>query len=62
LDDERETSDTLSGLVFTMAGRIPARGEVFTHSTGMVFEVLDADPRRINLLRIRNIPSLPPPV
>jgi CBS domain containing-hemolysin-like protein len=61
LDEEREASDTLSGLVISMAGRIPARGEVFTHSTGMIFEVLDADPRRINLLRIRNIPSLPPP-
>jgi magnesium and cobalt transporter len=56
-DQEREDSDTLGGLVFSMAGRIPARGEVITHKTGMVFEVLDADPRRINLLRIRNIPE-----
>lgn len=56
-EEERESSDTLSGLVFLLAGHIPARGEIITHSTGMVFEVLDADPRRINLLRIQNIPT-----
>ncbi len=55
-DEERDASDTLSGLVFFLAGRIPARGEIFTHSTGAVFEVLDADPRRISLLRVQNIP------
>ncbi len=58
-EEERNVSDTLSGLVFYLAGRIPARGEIITHHTGMLFEVVDADPRRINLLRISNIPSLP---
>lgn len=56
-EEEREESDTLGGLVTFIAGRVPARGEVLTHDTGMVFEVLDADPRRINRLRIRNIPK-----
>lgn len=60
-DEERGVSDTLSGLVFFLAGRIPARGEIITHQTGMLFEVMDAGPRRINLLRISNIPSLPAP-
>lgn len=60
-DEERNVSDTLSGLVFFLAGRIPARGEIITHHTGMLFEVIDAGPRRINLLRISNIPSLPAP-
>jgi magnesium and cobalt transporter len=60
-DEERNVSDTLSGLVFYLAGRIPARGEIITHHTGMLFEVVDAGPRRINLLRISNIPSLPAP-
>lgn len=58
-DDERETVDTLAGLVVTMAGRVPARGEVLTHPSGMEFEVLDADPRRIHRLRIRNMPTRP---
>ena len=57
-DDERNESDTLGGLVFTIAGRIPVRGEVLTHETGMEFEIVDADPRRINVVRIRKIPSL----
>lgn len=59
-DEERRNSETLSGLVYSMTGRIPARGEVLTHPTGMIFEVLDAGPRRINLMRIQNIPSSPP--
>lgn len=55
-EDDREESETLGGLVFTLAGRIPARGEVITHDNGIVFEILDADPRRINRLRLRNVP------
>jgi CBS domain containing-hemolysin-like protein len=52
-DDEREDIDTLGGLVFSLAGRIPARGELLTHPKGLEFEVVDADPRRIRRLRIR---------
>jgi len=57
-EDERDESDTLGGLVFTIAGRVPVRGEVLTHDSGMEFEIMDADPRRINVVRIRNIPAL----
>lgn len=56
-DYEREESDTLGGLVFSMAGRVPGRGEILTHENGMVFEVLDAGPRRVNRVKISNIPS-----
>ena len=55
-DEERQDIDTLGGLVFAIAGRVPARGEVVSHDSGMVFEVLDADPRRVHRLRIKNIP------
>lgn len=55
-EDDREEADTLGGLVFSLAGRVPARGEVIQHDSGMVFEILDADPRKITRLRIRNIP------
>ena len=58
-EEEREESDTLGGLVFYLAGRVPARGEVLTHSNGMMFEILDADPRRINRLKITRIPQNP---
>ncbi len=55
-EEEREDIDTLGGLVFSLAGRVPARGEILTHSSGMIFEVVDADPRRVNRLKIKNIP------
>ncbi len=54
-EEEREDIDTLGGLVYSIAGRIPARGEVLRHPAGLEFEVVDADPRRIRRLRIRKI-------
>ncbi|NQZ14161.1 MAG: HlyC/CorC family transporter [Alphaproteobacteria bacterium] len=56
-EEEREENDTLGGLVFFVAGRIPARGEVIQHENGMSFEIIDADQRRINKLRIKNLPA-----
>jgi CBS domain containing-hemolysin-like protein len=58
-DEERENDiDTLGGLVFSMAGRVPTRGELVTHPpSGISFEVMEADPRRIRRLRIRNLPA-----
>ena len=56
-EDERHESDTLGGLVFDLAGRVPVRGEMITHPSGMLFEVLEADPRRISRLKITNIPE-----
>lgn len=55
---EREDIDTLGGLAFELAGHIPKRGETFRHSSGMVLEILDADARRINRIRLRNLPVL----
>ena len=51
--DEEDDVDTLGGLVFTLAGRVPERGEVIHHPDGIEFEVVDADPRRVKTLRIR---------
>ena len=59
-EEEREESDTLGGLVFDTAGRVPARGEMITHDTGMVFEVLEGDPRRIERIKITHIPKADP--
>jgi CBS domain containing-hemolysin-like protein len=50
--EQEEDIDTLGGLVFSIAGRIPARGELVRHPSGIEFEVLEADPRRIKRLRI----------
>jgi CBS domain containing-hemolysin-like protein len=54
---EQEEVDTLGGLVSSLAGRVPKRGEVIAHPSGIEFEVLDADPRRIRRLRVRNPPA-----
>ncbi len=60
-EEEREDIDTLGGLVFSLAGRVPARGELLRHPSGIEFEVVDADPRRIKRLRVRRLPSEEPP-
>ena len=53
-EDERDADiDTVGGLVFTLAGRVPARGEVISHASGLEFRILDADARRIRRLRAR---------
>lgn len=56
-EEQEEEVDTLGGLVFAIAGRIPARGELVRHPSGIEFEVLDADPRRIKKLRIHLPPA-----
>lgn len=52
-EDEAADVDTLGGLIFRLAGRVPERGEVIVHPSGFEFEVLDSDPRRIKRLRVR---------
>ena len=54
LDGESEEDvDSLGGLVVSLLGRVPQRGEIVSHPAGYVFEVLEADPRRIKRLRVR---------
>ncbi len=50
--EEAEEIDTLGGLMFSILGRVPSRGEIVRHATGIEFEVLDADPRRVKKLKI----------
>jgi magnesium and cobalt transporter len=53
-EDERDSDiETVGGLVFTLAGRVPTRGEVISHPSGIEFRILDADARRIRRLRAR---------
>jgi CBS domain containing-hemolysin-like protein len=50
--DPESDADTLGGLVFSMVGRVPARGELVRHESGIEFEILEADPRRIKKLQV----------
>jgi CBS domain containing-hemolysin-like protein len=53
-----EDVDSLGGLVISLLGRVPQRGEIVAHPAGYEFEVLEADPRRVRRLRI--CPPAPP--
>jgi CBS domain containing-hemolysin-like protein len=52
--EQEEDIDTLGGLVFALVGHVPARGELVPHPSGLEFEVLDADARRVKRLRIHS--------
>jgi CBS domain containing-hemolysin-like protein len=49
---DAEEVDTLGGLIITLAGHVPARGEIIT-GDGIEFEVVDADQRRVKQVQIR---------
>ncbi len=49
--DLAEDVETLGGLLATVVGRVPVRGEIIEHN-GLDFEILDADPRRIKRLKL----------
>ena len=51
-DEEEDEADTLGGLIFEMAGRVPARGEIIKHTSGLEFEILQSDARRVKRIRI----------
>lgn len=58
-DEELEDVDTLGGLLVTLAGRVPVRGEIIAGPGAFEIEVLDADPRRVKRLRIGLRPPEP---
>jgi CBS domain containing-hemolysin-like protein len=49
-----EDLDTIGGLIIAATGRIPLKGETVEAVDGFEFEVLEADPRRIRRVRIRD--------
>ena len=51
-DEDNEDVDTLGGLIFSIAGRVPQRGEIIKHFSGTTFEIKDADPMKIKSVKI----------
>ena len=47
---DAEEVDTLGGLITTLAGHVPVRGEIIVEG-GLEFEILDADPRRVKRIQ-----------
>jgi CBS domain containing-hemolysin-like protein len=60
-EERAQDIDTLGGLVTALAGRVPSRGELIGHPSGIAFEILDADPRRVKRVRLRLRQPPPPP-
>ena len=50
--DKKEDVDTVGGLVFNLLGKIPSRGEVINHESGLEFTILDADTRKIKRILV----------
>lgn len=54
---ETSAVDTIGGLVTTIAGRLMAKGEQVKIDEQLIFEVLEADPRRLKVLKAIMSPS-----
>ena len=52
-EDLNDEVDTLGGFIISIAGRVPVKSEVISYSpSGLKFEILEADPRKIILVKI----------
>jgi len=55
LEDYEDDIDTLGGVAFALAGRIPERGEILRHPRDIDIEIIDADSRRIRRMKLRKV-------
>jgi CBS domain containing-hemolysin-like protein len=55
-EEREEDADSLGGLIISMLGRVPVRGELLRHPAGIELEILEADPRRVRKIRIHTRP------
>lgn len=56
-EEEREEIDTLGGIVFSLIDRVPRRHEIVVHPSGLEFQIVDADSRRVKRLSVRDLRS-----
>jgi CBS domain containing-hemolysin-like protein len=52
LAEVEEDVDTLGGLTFVLAGRVPAPGEIVEHASGWRIEVTEGDARHVTRVRL----------
>jgi CBS domain containing-hemolysin-like protein len=55
-EEREEDADSLGGLIVSMLGRVPVRGELLRHPAGIELEIMEADPRRVKKIRIHSRP------
>jgi CBS domain containing-hemolysin-like protein len=56
-DAREEDIESVGGLLVSLVGRVPMRGELIAHPTGLEFEIMEADPRRVKQVRIAGLPD-----
>jgi magnesium and cobalt transporter len=56
--EQEEEIDTIGGLVLHLTDRVPQRGELIAHSSGLEFEIIEADSRRIKRIGIHGLSPL----
>ena len=49
---DNDDVDTLGGLIFSITGRVPQRGEIIKHASGTTFEIKDAAPMKIKSVKV----------
>ena len=58
-EDLNEEIETLGGFIVSITGRVPVKGEVIKYSpSGLKFEILEADPRKVILVKITGINNM----
>lgn len=57
-EDNQDEIDTVGGLVISLAGRVPGRGEIVRHPSGLEFEIIESDPRHVSMVKIRRLTKL----
>lgn len=53
--DKENDLETLAGLIISLAGRVPKKGEIFTHASGVRFEILECTPRKVIKVKVHNL-------
>ncbi|MEO6608048.1 MAG: transporter associated domain-containing protein, partial [Aestuariivirga sp.] len=51
-DDKEGETDTVGGLLLELSGRVPSRGEIIRHPSGLEFEIMENDARRVKRVRV----------
>ncbi len=52
LSEEEGEYETLAGFIFSYLNRVPEKGEKFVHHSGVIIEIMDASPRKINFIKV----------
>lgn len=54
-EEELEHFHTIGGLIYSLAGKIPQKGEWVSHPSGLQFEIIEAEPRRIHTILVHPV-------